>query len=295
MLTVDEVLGTTEKEVMPKTLKPLRLVESQLEILELLYQFKMLRSNHIEMHLDRHYRGLRNSLTNLRDHGVIADHKQIYHNSIYWLTPKGKAALAGRDLPPRFVVTEDEFGLPTKNQFEHEMMAIDLLSNIKKGCDDKGIRMIPVETMIEKAAVGNPFVFPRKTENYVMKPDGAFGIHYPEGKVKYFAIEAEHNKAVTRHTDFKETRQQSSRKKMLNYLDVDWEQVYQNLNIGNMRVLFTAPTPTRVENIFTADKLPDSTRFLGHWIPTGNAPVVPQIIDAPWIRVGHDPEYINCI
>jgi hypothetical protein len=40
----------------------------------------------------------------------------------------------------------------------------------------------------------------------------------------------------------------------------------------------------------------ESHLFLGHWLPTVNGqdvPTLPQIIDAPWLRIGLPPEHIN--
>lgn len=58
------------KRVPPKT--GLQMRASMYEVLELVYQFKALRSHHIAMHLPhRHSRGLTHSLRRLFDHGLI--------------------------------------------------------------------------------------------------------------------------------------------------------------------------------------------------------------------------------
>ncbi|MEL6644087.1 MAG: hypothetical protein AAFO57_07470 [Pseudomonadota bacterium] len=130
-------------------------------------------------------------------------------------------------------------------------------------------------------------------------PDGVIGFEYPGGKRAFFAIEAEHNKANSRADDDDPTSSQTStRKKFKQYRDVDWRRVYAHLGIGNMRVLVVAPTPTQIENKFRVGRsvVKESHLFLGHWLPIvrgDDVPILPQIFDAPWLRIGLPPEHIN--
>lgn len=309
MLSVDEVYKTRQTKPMVKVAEP-RMRESKFELLEVIHQFKAIRSNHIAMHLPhRHYRGLRHSLKTLTDQKLLGCHKEIYHHSVYWLTPKGKRFLNGRDLPPRFVPVGGGLGLPLNNEWHHSMMVCDLLSNLKAGADKHGIRMISAEEIAEQATVDKPFVFPRRSRYfdkkqkrevpYTIVPDGFFGLEYPNGKKAYFAIEAENNKAHSRFDDDDlSSTQSSTNKKFKAYCDIDMQGVYSNLGIGNMRVLVAAPTPTQIKNKFEAGRkvVDKSQLFLGHWLPIvagKDVPVLPDIIDAAWLRIGMEPEHIN--
>ena len=171
------------------------------------------------------------------------------------------------------------------------------------------MRTISAEEIAETARGPHPFIFARKSVYtdrktgrivpYTVVPDGVIGFQYPTGKRAFFAIEAEHNKANSRHDDDDpKSSQTSTRKKFKQYRDIDWRRVYGNLGIGNMRVLVVAPTPTQIKNKFRVgrDVVPESHLFLGHWLPVvsgDDVPTVPQIFDAPWLRIGLPPEQIN--
>lgn len=302
------------KRVPPKS--GLQMRESMYEVLELIYQFKALRSHHIAMHLPhRHERGLTHSLRRLFDHGLIdkvADLRKfnaLYQHDTYTLSGKGRDALAGRDLPPRYLFLGGGLEIKLSREWDHSMMTIDLLSNLVAGAKQQGIAIVSAEEMFAQAKHEAAFIFPRKSKYterktreikpYTLVPDGAFGIRYPNGKTAYFAIEAEHNKPHERFDDDDPSSTQSStKKKFKHYRDIDWKAVYQGLGIGNMRVLVVAPTPTQIENKFKVGQkvVKESHLFLGHWLPTvsgQDVPTIPQIIEAPWLRIGLPPEHIN--
>ncbi|GIT90182.1 hypothetical protein JANAI62_03350 [Jannaschia pagri] len=302
------------KRVRPKSALQLR--EGGYQILELLHQFKALRSHHIGMHLpQRHERGLLHSLRNLFDHGLIDKVEELrrfnalYQHDTYTLAKKGREALAGRDLPLRFVPTDGELGFLLTIEWDHSMMIIDLISNLVAGAQQSGVRPISAEEIALQAKGRVPFLFPRKTtyrdretgeeRPFLVRPDGVIGFEYPTGKRAFFAIEAEHNKPNSRKEDDNpRSRQTSTRKTLKHYRDVDWRRVYANLDIGNMRVLVVAPTPTQIENKFRIARsiVPESHLFLGHWLPIvqgADVPVLPGVFNAPWLRVGLPPERID--
>ncbi|MEO0568817.1 MAG: replication-relaxation family protein [Pseudomonadota bacterium] len=302
------------KRVKPKTALQLR--EGGFQVLELLHQFKALRSHHIAMHLPhRHEKGLLHSLRNLFDHGLIDKVQELrrfnalYQHDTYTLSEKGRDALAGRDLPPRFVPVDETLGFCLNHEWDHSMMIIDLISNLVAGARSRGVTPVSAEEVAVQSRIAAPFIFPRKStyverktrtiEHYTVVPDGVIGFKYPNGHRAFFAIEAEHNKANSRtDDDDPKSRQNSTRKTLMNYRDVDWRQVYSNLNVKNMRVLVVAPTPTKIENKFKVGRtvVRESHLFLGHWLPIvsgEDVPVMPQIFDAPWLRIGLPTEQIN--
>lgn len=297
------------KRVPPKT--ALTMAPTMYEVLELIYQFKALRSHHIAMHLPhRHGRGLSHSLRLLFDHGLIDKRLcGLYECDTYLLTKKGQQALAGRDLPPRYLYLEGGLEVRLSTEWDHAMMTIDLLSNLKAGAEAAGCHLITAEEIAAQATCTTPFVFPRFSEytdrksrevvRYTVVPDGMVGIEYPDGKRAYFAIEAEHNKPHSRFDDDDPASTQSStRKKVKAYRDVDWRQVYTNLDIRNLRVLMVAPTPTQIESKFQIARsvVPQSHLFLGHALPTvaeTDVPTMPEIFTNPWLRIGLPPEQIS--
>lgn len=302
------------KRVPPQT--ALTIAPTMFEVLELIYQFKALRSHHIAMHLPhRHQRGLSHSLRLLFDHGLldkVAELRRfnaLYQHDTYTLAKKGRQALAGRDLPPRFLFLSGGLEIKLSQEWDHAMMTIDLLSNLVAGAQAAGIRPIAAEELYAGATNATPFVFPRRTEYrdrksgeikpFTVVPDGLIGLEYPDTKKAYFAIEAEHNKANSRAgDDDPQSRQNSTRKKIAQYRDIDWATVYANLGIRNLRCLMVAPTPAQVTNKFEVARsvVPESHLFLGHWLPVvhgEDVPVLPEIINAPWLRIGLPPERID--
>ncbi|WP_146186161.1 hypothetical protein [Pontivivens insulae] len=281
------------------------------EVLELVYQFRALRSHHIAMHLPhRHQRGLSHSLRLLFDHGLLDKRLcGLYECDTYLLTKRGLALLAGRDLPPRYLFLEGGLDIKLSTEWEHGMMTIDLLSNLKIGAEAAGCRLIAAEEMLATATSATPFIFPRHAEYtdrksrkvvpYTLVPDGFAGVEYPNGKRAYFAIEAEHNKPHSRFDDDDPaSTQSSSRKKIKQYRDVDWQQVYANLGIGNLRVMMVAPTAKQIKGKFAVARsvVKQSHLFLGQAVPvvgTQDVPTMPEIFDAPWLRIGLPPEQIN--
>lgn len=297
------------KRIPPKT--ALTMAPTMYEVLELIYQFKALRSHHIAMHLPhRHARGLSHSLRLMYDHGLIDKRFcGLYERDTYYLLEKGCDLLAGRDLPPRFLFLSGGLDINLSREWAHSMMTIDLLSNLRAGADAARLRLISAEEIHQSATVATPFIFPRNSEytdrksravvRYTVVPDGVVGIEYPDGQRAYFAIEAEHNKANSRFDDDDAaSKQNSTRKKIKAYRDVDWRQVYANLGIGNMRVLMVAPTPKQIAHKFEVARsvVTQSHLFLGHSMPVvqdTDVPILPEIIDAPWLRLGLPPEQIN--
>lgn len=297
------------KRVRPKT--PLCISLAMFEVLELIYQFRALRSSHIEMHLPhRHSKGLRHSLRLMFDHGLLDKQRcGLYECDTYILTGKGSDVLAGRDLPPRFVFLDGGLEINLSQEWEHSMMTIDLLSNLKAGADRAGYRLIAAEEIFEHATCQRPFVLPRHTtyrdrktgaiEPYTMIPDGFVAVEHPNGKQANFVIEAEHNKANSRFDDNDiNSRQSSTRKKIAHYRDVDWRQVYQNLGIRNCRVLITAPTEQQIANKFKAARTvtEESHLFLGQAVPVvgeRDVSTKPELFHEPWLRIGLPPVSIN--
>jgi len=323
MLPFDETTTEPHKEDMRKPrfkrVRPksgLQMRDSMYEVLELIYQFKALRSHHIAMHLPhRHERGLTHSLRRLFDHGLLdkvddlRKFNALYQHDTYTLSKKGMDALAARDLPLRYLFLGGGLEMKLSREWDHSMMTIDLLSNLVAGAAEKGIEVVSAEEIFSNATHDEAFIFPRKSQyterktrairNYTVVPDGVVGLRYPNGKIAYFAIEAEHNKPHERQDDDDPSSTQSStKKKFKHYRDINWKAVYSGLGIGNMRVLVVAPTPTQIENKFKVGRkeVSQSHLFLGHWLPTVNGtdvPILPQIIDAPWIRIGLPTERIN--
>jgi DNA-binding PadR family transcriptional regulator len=282
------------------------------QLLDLLYQFRALRTSHIQMLTGREPSSLAWSLKNLMNHGYIdkaekiKEERNLYRCDVYEITPKGLKLLEHRDLPYRYVLKSGELGMAFYTEFNHSMMVVDLLANLKAGADRHGIRMISCEEIAEHLEDKRPFEFSatyayetseiRKKQSVQVKPDGFFGFEYPDKRRAYFAIEAEHKNPNNPDTDHRATTRASTKKKFLVYRDIKATGSYKKLGISNMRVLIVAPTPTKIKNKFAVGEaiVDESHLFLGHWLPVGGNPKpLPELIDAPWLRIGLEPESLN--
>lgn len=304
----DRMRRPRHKAIAPNT----RLVryETIYQLLECIYQFGTVRKHFLDMLLpERSNQGLVKSLRIVFDHRLVdriddvRRYRALNQHEIYNITDKGMEFLSGRDLP--YQAMPPEFSFSKRKEWDHYMMVTDLLANIAAGARKSDIRFIPAEEIALGATVDDPFIFPRrtkakerKTQRYqplTILPDGMFGLEYPNGKKAYFAIEAEHNKPHDRAPGKKGN---STRKKFEQYIDLDIKAVYERLGIGNIRVLVVAPTPTQIRSKFAVGQrvVDHSHLFLGHWLPTAgerDVPILPEIIDAPWLRIGLPEEHIN--
>lgn len=288
-----------------------RITENVIDVLMVLARYRYLRSSHLEALLpNRSADGLRRSLRRLYDHGYIdkpreqlRGYNNLYCSEIYMLDTKGQQLLSDRGLASPLITRlyRDRTDAPIR-QFAHAMMICDTLASIEAGAIQAGITFIPW-TEIVKDKKGNPLKFPisivhnHESHNGFLVPDGLFGLDYGDGKIAYFALEAEHYNPI-RPTNLKRA---STLKKLLGYRDIVRNQVYKHqLGIGNLRVLVVAPNPTRtLHQVELLEELVGKSHlFLFHPIPVQEElykapPPFPELFDAPWMRAGLEPEQIN--
>ncbi len=131
-----------------------------------------------------------------------------------------------------------------------------------------------------------------------LHPDGLFGIRYPNKKVAFFALEAEHfNPIKPSNLD-----RASFLKKFLGYRDIIKTGAYRQLGIPNLRILVVAPTSEKLKHMkeFVVDEMGQSNPFLFNNIPVQEeifkAPApFPELFMKEWERAGKDAITINSI
>jgi hypothetical protein len=278
------------------------------DILELLAQYKYLRSSSLHTLLPkRHDIGLRKTLRVLFDEGMILKPREarrgynnLYCPDIYMLAPKGEQYLLERGKDPLSItrIYRHEKNGPVKN-FSHAMMTCDTLASIHAGANKAGVEFIPWSTIVARCDHINPMKLPchlvheGQVRDTWIVPDGLFGLRYPNGQVSFFVLESEHYNPIEPKT----LDRASYLKKLIAYRDIHRTGVYKHqLKIPNMRVLVTAPTKTKVENMMALTlRLAGQTNlFLFHDIPVQEElmkapPPFPELFTAEWKRAGLEP------
>lgn len=285
--------------------------QGKLEILELLAQYKYLRSHSLRVLLpNRSKAGIGRTLRALFDEGLIhkprearRGYNNLYCPDIYMLSPKGEQFLIDRGKSPLMITRlyRQKTDGPIKN-FSHAMMVCDTLASIHAGTIGSDVEFIPWTQIVAGTDFPKPTKFPfkavhngEKVSTYVT-PDGLFGLRYPNGQVSFFALECEHFNPI----EPKNLQRASFLKKFLAYRDIHKTGVFKDqLNIPNMRVLIVAPTATRIANMVAlVERLVcKSNVFLFHDIPVQeellNAPPpFPELFTDEWKRAGMDNTYL---
>jgi len=273
-----------------------------LDILCLLARYKYLRSSSIHALLpDRSRDGLLRTLRRMFDAGLIQKpieqrrgYNNLYAPDIYMLDRDGEQTLLERGMSPKAVTRlyRQATDGPIKN-FAHAMMICDTLASIEAGARD---RLIPWTEIVARTDHPEPMKLActishkGQTLSTAIVPDGLFGIRYPDGKVAFFALEAEHFNPIEPTT----LGRSSFLKKLLAYRDIIRRAEYKaQLAIPNLRVLVVAPTPTRIQHMIelTERLVGESNLFLFQPVPVQEElmkapPPFPEVFTTEWRRAG---------
>lgn len=249
-----------DKQYRDRDYKPNRY---ELELLYILAQYYALRTTvWAAFFPNRQYRAIHRNVRRLRANGYIEIPREYwYFNTpyaayVYCITQKGEAAI------------KEEFGqLPLKatpliapnrpntydKQFPHAMMICDITAYMHIGAGDAFIPYEAIASRWDKpnavklgCTIVDPITgkSPRK-KNTVMIFDNLVGLRQPDGKVTYFAIEAERSDP----TDVVDLNRASWRKKTIAYQDIFRRREYlEQLGITNMRVLAVFKNATKMQS-----------------------------------------------
>jgi hypothetical protein len=274
-----------------------------LDLLELLYRYKYLRTSFIRQLLDCGEQGIIRQLKLRREQGYThqpPEQRRGYNNlwcpRIHSITKKGEQVLLDHDRHPLKVTRlhRPKSDAPIKN-FAHAMMICDTLASIEIGLKGTEASLIPWTEIMERAEGDDPMRLPfdasyqGKPVRGKLVPDGLFGIRYPDGTASFFALEAEHFNPV----EPSDLNRASTLKKLLAYQDIIKRKTFKKLGIPNLRVLFVAPTMSRREHMVElATRLYGSTnRYLFHEVPVQEQllvapPPFPSLVTSEWRRAG---------
>ncbi len=263
-----------------------RITPNVLEILDLLARYRYLRTSFIYGLLPhRNERGIRATLTRLRRHGYVAlprsqwrGYNSLYCCNVYEITPKGIDLLKDKRPERATNLIRHRGDAPIKN-FAHSMMICDALASIETGAKANACLFIPLDAILERVE-GDSLKLPCRIKGQAssLVPDGLFGIRYPDKKVKFFILEAEHYNPIN-PSDLKRA---SFKKKAYAYNDIARERPYvKQFGIPNLHYLFVFPTPARVESAWNLiDELFPNTR-ISQRIYMTDIPVQEELMKAP--------------
>lgn len=277
-----------------------------LDLLELLYRYKYLRTSFIRQLLDCGEQGIINQLKRRREQGYcfkpreqLRGYNNLWSPRIHSITKKGEQLLIEHDRHP-FKATRlhrAKGDAPVKN-FAHAMMICDTLASIEIGINKTDCKFIPWTQIVAKLDHPDPMrlefdtTYEGKRVKDKMVPDGMFGIQYPNGQASFFLLESENFNPI----EPKDLNRASFLKKIIGYKDIKAKGTYKQLGIPNMHVLFVFPTPARVQ---TAKELVEriygeTSLFLLHDIPVQELlfkapPPFPELLTSNWKRGGLEP------
>lgn len=276
-----------------------------LDLLELLYRYKYLRTSFIRLLLDCGEQGIIRQLRTRRKQGLIfkpPEQKRGYNNlyspRIHSITKKGEDLLVAYDRHPLKATRlfRSKGDVPVKN-FAHAMMICDTMASIEMGLRETGCEFIPWTAIVDRVEHPEPMKFEfstfykDKSVKGKLVPDGLFGIRYPDNTVSFFALEAENFNPI----EPADLSRASFLKKVLAYQDIIQSKKYKQLGIPNLRVLFVFPTEARADHAreLTERLYTNTNMFLFHNIPVQELllkapPPFPELVTSKWQRAGMD-------
>jgi len=278
-------------------------------ILTYLTKYRYLRGTSLHQLIPQyHYKSVNSRLRILYDRRLIdkpGQQKQGYNTindtDIYEILEKGEQRLVAEQPSATNLIRHSSF--PTRN-FEHAMMICDALSSIEIGATRAGVRFLCQGEILEKATYkGNPLDLPctiryqdYREETHV-RPDGFFGLAYPEGGFRFFFLETEmgNHPVVPTKLD-----RNSVLKKLLAYKSVKERKSYEHLGIKGFTVLFLFPREGELKKPVEVVKelYGPSPLFMFNTIDIQKyllkAPKPkPELYDGEWLRGGMEPGYLR--
>jgi hypothetical protein len=247
----------------------LRLGQLDLDILQLLYRYRYLRSTTIIAFFpDYNSRHIQKRLGDLYHEGDFIERpgqqweaiNARYMPAVYELSERGEKTLAVHGL-----LTENSpmlhRGRGQGFYYHHELMISDILSSIQLATKEKP-RFISWQEILLKApqstqTAPNPFEIPVAISHTIngklhrsdkpLIPDALFGLEYPGASYRFFVLEADRDNEPLTRTNLS---QSSFMRKILQYREIITRRAYQShWGIPNLFVLTVTTSPERMRNL----------------------------------------------
>lgn len=173
----------------------------------------------------------------------------LYSHLVYDLAKRGKLALAERGFLARYSAKRTE-------HFLHQLMQACVGASLEIACKKVGLRYITREEILRHPkcpettrAQANPLAMPvfNLSPQKAITPDDLFGIEYPDGKFRFFAVEIDRN---TESIERRDPLQNSFGKKLKGYADIMTRGTFRrHFGIPNLHVLTVTTNAAHAENI----------------------------------------------
>lgn len=304
-----------------------RLTPRHLQIVALLHRYRFLDANHIYALLGSRNTNVRSALSDLfHEHGLLNRLPQraflrdpLYDPEIYELSDDGGALIAQRSktLGPATWLRQTRYG--AKTLAAHNLTICHVVASIEAAAIATGLRFITCSEILSRAPKATqdarqPFAIPvsishlfpggkvQRSDKPVV-PDAVFGLQYPNGTYRCFALEIDRATMPLTRSNLDET---SYLRKLLQYREVLSRGVYKT-HFGmtaTPMLLLTITTNARhmegikalLQNLAGAHQW--KRAFLFKAEPSlGSFERAPQpalsLLTTGWDRVGNPPFFIN--
>ena len=255
-------------------------------------------------HLRRDYTHLQNRLTEfyngsseppylVRPPQQFAGFEARYQHIVYDLAPRARQALSERGTLARFSPRRSD-------PFLHRLMSACVAASIERAAFNGGLRYISREEILAHIkcpettrAAPNPLAIPlrRQGARSAVVPDDLFGLEYPGGGFRFFAVEIDRN---TESIERKKIDQSAFGKKIDGYLDIFRNRTYRTWwGFPNLHVLTVTTNATHARNILDYLRRQNEPQYAarfglawepsfgGHWrVPRR---VLSNLLDEPWV------------
>lgn len=209
-----------------------------------LYEFSKDHAKNYKRHqrrLTELYNGTEDGSTYLtRPPQQFASFEARYQPVIYDLAPRANTFLAEHGKLARFSPDRTD-------PFLHRFMGACVSASVELSANARGIRYIPMEEILARAARGLAIPVLQFAAQKAVVPDGLFGLEYPGGKFRFFAVE------IDRHTESIKRRKSGQNTfggKIDGYLDILRNKTYRaHWDIPNLTVLTVTTNETHIQNL----------------------------------------------
>jgi len=254
-------------------------------------------------HLRQDFSHLQNRLTEFYNGDVVggrtgawltrppqqfANFEARYQHMVYGLAPRARMALAERGTLSRFA--------PHGGPFVHQLMAACVGASIELSATEAGIRYIPREEIfthpncVAARETPMPLAIPiAGSERRTLIPDDLFGLRYPEGGFRFFAVEIDR---CTESIERGRNKKSAFAAKIAAYQAVLSARLYREWwGIPNLTVLIVTTShghaANLIEHVRRSDRYGDrfafavEPSFAANWRVPKNG--LSHLLDCPWM------------
>jgi hypothetical protein len=252
--------------------------------------------SHLQNRLTEFYNGSTGGPYLTRPPQQFAGFAARYQHVVYDLAPRARHALAERGTLTRHAPRRAD-------PFLHQLMSACVGASIELYAPALGLRYIPRNEILTHPkcpevtkAAKNPMAIPLNGfgEKHAIIPDDLFGLEYPGGGFRFFAVEIDRN---TESIARKNRDQNAFGRKIAGYLDILRNQTYRSWwGLPNLHVLTITTNATHAQNIIQYVRNQSETKYAERfgfayepWFGVNwrmPRELLTNLLNEPWITTG---------